>query len=67
MNVHDIEVVLHRFKDAAFRIDPVGALMEQQPELWKQWLGQSAEHGMLLVDEYASARQHSEAVQVKAA
>jgi len=67
LSAEDIEVVLHRFKDAAFRIDPVGALIEQQPELWKQWLGQSAEHGMLLVDEYASARQHCEAVQVKAA
>ncbi|MBU6284695.1 MAG: hypothetical protein KGO85_02015 [Proteobacteria bacterium] len=55
LSADDIDSVLHRFKDAAFRVDPVGTLIEQHPELWKQWLAQSAEQGMLLVDEYPSA------------
>jgi hypothetical protein len=67
LNANDIDTVMHRYKDAAFRVDPVGTLIEQHPELWKQWLAQSAEQGMLLVDEYADARELLESGQAKAA
>ena len=57
LTAEDVQSVLHRFKDAAIRIDPVGSLLAQQPELWHQWLAQSAELGMLLADEYAASQQ----------
>jgi len=57
LTAEDVQSVLHRFKDAAIRIDPVGSLLAQQPELWHQWLAQSAELGMLLADEHATSQQ----------
>ncbi|NCV06726.1 MAG: hypothetical protein EBV50_11205 [Betaproteobacteria bacterium] len=36
---------------AALRIDPVGSLIQHQPQVWKQWLDQSVEDGMVLASD----------------
>ncbi|NDA31152.1 MAG: hypothetical protein EBZ04_02750 [Betaproteobacteria bacterium] len=50
----DVECLLYLFKDAALRIDPVGSLIQHQPQVWKQWLDQSVEDGMVLASDHVN-------------